>query len=107
MKKKEINLKPFTKSDLKAVTGYKATKLYKELKALETDLIKKFPRYNKNASILPDNQFFWICEELTGKNKDAVLSILKERNFFTTEITLETIKSFYVISGENVFLNQK
>jgi len=107
MKKKEINLTPFTKDDLKAITGYKTSKLYKEMKALEPELINKFPRYNKNASILPDNQFFWICEELTGKNKDAVLSILKERNFFNTEITLETIKSFYGLSGENAFLNGK
>lgn len=63
---------PYTKDSLRAVLRMKRSKFITHMKTLESELMIKFPRYNKKCSIVPDGVFKWICDDY-GLNTETVI----------------------------------
>lgn len=104
--KKEFKIYPLTKEILINVLGVKRSYFIRYMKVIEKDLLKKFPRYKKGSSILPDKIFFWLCDDFGIEKEEAVKRIIELMPEYKNE-NIERIEKIYGLNKENRFISNQ
>jgi len=98
---------PFTKKLLRQILRVSNSTLYRELKKIKSKLLLKFPHYDENRKILPDDLFYWLLEQM-GVDKESALKRIIEIYHHKEKKNYETLKDFYGLNHKNPFYsNQK
>lgn len=101
--KKPIAIQALTKSLLIRVLGISKSQFHEIMKHLEKELIKEFPRYERNMKILPLDVFFWLCNEIQGLDKQTVINRIIEVSLEYRNENIERIEKIYGLNKENRF----
>jgi len=91
---------PFTKKLLRQILRVSNSTLYRELKKIKPKLLLKFPNYDENRKILPDDLFYWLLEQM-GVDKEAALKRIIEIYHRKEKNDYESLKNYYGLNHEN------
>lgn len=93
----------FTRQTLESVLGISRSSVYRFLKSIDAELKQKFPKHHPTRRIIPNEVFYWICNEY-GFDKDIVFARLMITYHKLSNENIEMIKNCYGANGANCFI---